>query len=69
MITMDKQTLEALKTVLKISRLYAGEKSHKKRKTQQEVYQNAILYRDLTAVEKWVESSEFEQKILEDLPY
>lgn len=51
---MNEETYQALKSILKLARKVAFEKSAKKRKTQSEVWEEAILYRDLVAVESWV---------------
>ena len=54
---MNDETYEALKNVLKISRKYASEKNNKKRKSQEELWERAILYRDIVTVEGWIEKT------------
>jgi len=54
---MNDETYEALKNVLKISRKYAAEKNNKKRKSQEELWEMAVLYRDIVTVEDWIEET------------
>jgi len=54
---MNDETYEALKNILKISRKYASEKNNKKRKSQEELWERAILYRDIVTVEGWIEKT------------
>ena len=51
---MNKETYEALKEVIKSARQYASKMNEKKRKSQQEVYNQAVLYRDIVKLEGWI---------------
>jgi len=51
---MDNETYEALVSVVKKAREYAVKMNKKKRKTQDDIFEQAILYRDIVKVENWI---------------
>lgn len=64
---MNIETREALVTVLKNARKYAGELNKKKRQTQQEVFDLAVLYRDLVTIEQWVEKQKITGEVSKEI--
>lgn len=61
---MNEETFEALNRMTALTRKYAGIMSQKKRKTQGDVFDLACLYRDLVAVETWIDevAKDYEDK-------
>jgi hypothetical protein len=51
---MKQNTIDAIKTLIANARKSAGELHSKKRKSQNEVYEEAVLYRDIVEVENFI---------------
>ncbi len=49
---MNNETKDALKTIIGVSRKYASELNKKKRKTQNQIFELAVIYRDVITLEK-----------------
>jgi hypothetical protein len=54
--TMNQTTLEAIKALTAYARLQAQKLNEKKRKDQQEVFNLAVLYRDIVEVENYLKT-------------
>jgi hypothetical protein len=53
---MNQTTLEAIKALTGCARLQAQNLNEKKRKDQQEVFNLAVLYRDIVEVENYLKT-------------
>ena len=66
---MDEATLYALKAVVAKTRLLMGEKyGHRKRLSLSEVGDKAVLIRDITTLENWIEKAENKFYTVRDCP-
>jgi uncharacterized membrane protein YgaE (UPF0421/DUF939 family) len=52
---MKQNTIDAIKTLIANARKTAGELHNKKRKNQSDVWEEAVLYRDIAEVEIFIE--------------
>lgn len=55
---MDDVTIEALKTLVKTARECASESNKKKRKSYDEAWDQAVLYRDIVQIEDFISNYE-----------
>jgi hypothetical protein len=51
---MKQNTIDAIKTLIANARKTAGELQNKKRKSHDEVFKLAVLYRDIVEVENFI---------------
>lgn len=59
---MNKEIYKALRAIIKKTREYAIKLNSKKRKNQDEIFELAVLYRDIVDVENWIDELEKEHK-------
>ena len=55
---MKQNTIDAIKTLIANARKTAGELHSKKRKSQDDVFEEAVLYRDIIEVENFIKKYE-----------
>ena len=55
---MEQKTIDAIKKLITNARKTVGEIHNKKRKSQDDVFEEAILYRDIVEVENYIKKYE-----------